>query len=108
LLNGPQFVEAARGLGTRMIQSGEETTESRIAHGFRLVTARPPAKIELEILAEELAAARTRYKNDLELAKQINSVGDSPPIDSIEPAELAAWTSLARLIMNLDEAVTKD
>ncbi|MFT5525552.1 MAG: hypothetical protein ACI9HK_003522 [Pirellulaceae bacterium] len=108
LLNGPQFVEAARGLGTRMLQDGGQTTDARISYGFRLVTARTPSPGELEILTEELTESRARYKDDLELAQRINDVGDSLPLDSVAPAELAAWTSLARLIMNLDEAVTKD
>lgn len=107
LLNGPQFVEAARHLAQRMIDEGGPTANERITYGFRVVTARPPTPSELKILREEFQSTLNRIKRDAAGADAILRVGESPIPDEIDHNELAAMTAVARLLLNLNEAITK-
>ncbi len=108
LLNGPQFVEAARHLGRRMIVEGGASVDDRIALGFRLVTARPPDAAERAIFRQAYQSNLTKFQSDPAAAAKLLEVGDSPCDPSLDAAEYAAWTSVARLLMNLDEFVTKE
>ena len=107
LLNGPQYVEAARRLAERMITEGGRTLDERITYGFRLVTARRPAAAELEIFKDAWRAALKRYSKDGAAALRLLKVGDSPFSDSLDARELAAMADVARLLLNTSEAITK-
>ena len=107
LLHGPQFVEAARHLAQRMMTEGGRTSDERITYGFRLVSARKPGRDELEVLREAYKANLERYANDEAAALKLLRVGESPFDTGLKPAELAAITSLARLLLNTNEAITK-
>ena len=107
LLNDPQFVEASRALAVRLLTEGGERNGQRLAYGFRLVTGRKPDREELEILREVLRAHRAEYRSNREAAKAWLSVGDFPLPAGLDPVEIAAWTAVANLLLNLDEAVTK-
>lgn len=106
LMNGPQFVEAARNLGQRMMKHGGRSTDERIVYAFRLVTARRPTTAELSVLREAYAEEFKRSQNQ-DIAKQSVHVGASPVASELNLSELSAYTSVARLIMNLNEAITK-
>lgn len=106
LLNGTQYVEAARHLAVRMLNQ-QGTPDEQLAFGFQLVTARQPNTDELRILEGALAAEQKRFAEDAASAKQLLEVGDSNVVYEFEQAELAAMTSVARLILNLNEAITK-
>ena len=101
LMNGPQFVEAARQLAARMIREGGDTPRERISFGFRLLTARQPKKEELAILIEEYDAARDSASD------QILKVGASPIEIANTDRELAALANVARLMFNLNEVITR-
>jgi len=60
------------------------------------------------VLEESLAAQRAHYKADAEAAKQAISVGESSVPDDVTPPELAAYTMVANLILNLDEVLTRN
>lgn len=107
LMNGPQYVEAARHLGQRMLNEGGSRTEDRIRYGFRLVTARNPIPQELDILLEEYHTTLARIQQNGALAEKILHVGDSPVPMGIDRAKLSAYASVARLLFNLNEAITK-
>ena len=107
LLNGPQFVEAARQLGHRMMTEGGKTNEQKIAFGMELATARPPLPNEQAILLRYFQAELAKFQEDPVAAKQLLSVGDSPHDATLDISEQAAWTSLGRLILNLHETITK-
>ena len=107
LLNGPQFVEAARHLAQRMMAEGGRTLDERITYGFRLVSARKPGPDELAVLRAAYKANLERYANDEAAALKLLRVGESPFDAGLNPAELAAITSLARLLLNTNEAITK-
>ncbi len=107
-MNDPQYFEAARQLGYRILREGGQVDAARLAYGFRLVAARPPAAKEQAILQETLANLKTRFNADPEAARKAVSVGDSTPPGEVAPADLAAYTLVASLLLNLDETVTKN
>ena len=107
-LNDPQYFEAARHLGYRMLHEGGAEDAARLRYGFRLATGRAPANSEYTVLEESLAAQRAHFTQDVESAKKAVAVGESPVPDDVAPPELAAYTMVANLILNLDEVLTKN
>jgi len=106
-MNDPQYFEAARQLGYRMWHEGGSDDADRLRRGFRLVTSRQPTPTELAVLTESLAEQRTHYAADPEAAKKVISVGESPAPKDVPATELPAYTMVANVLLNLDEAVTK-
>lgn len=107
LLNGPQYVEAARKLAERMLAEGEGSPESQITYGFRLVTARPPKPGELSVFKEAYQAALKRYTANPAGGLRLLKVGDSAYDNELETKKLAAMAEVARLLLNINEAITK-
>jgi len=108
LMNDPTYVEAARFLAQRMIREGGPSAESRLTRGFRLLLARDPSPQERKVLTAALERALGDFQRDPESAKQLLTVGESKTDASIPPAELAAYTTLASTLINLDETITKE
>ncbi len=107
LMNDEQYVEAARHLAERILAHGGAGAEDRAGYGFLLVTGRRPNDEELAILVESFTAQQTQFANDPQAAEQLLAVGESPRNTELDPVEHAAWTMLANLLLNLDEAITK-
>ncbi|MEC9035720.1 MAG: PSD1 and planctomycete cytochrome C domain-containing protein [Verrucomicrobiota bacterium] len=107
LLNGPQFVEAARRLAERMLSEGGQTLNERITYGFRLVTARVPLQSELTLLRSSYTENLKLFETNQSTAHKLLKVGDSPYNTRLNISKLAAMTSVARLLLNLNETVTK-
>ncbi|QDU51610.1 Planctomycete cytochrome C [Gimesia panareensis] len=108
LLNGPQFVEAARKLAERMLSEGGQSVDDQIQYGFRLVTSRNPSEAELALFREAYETDVKFYAHDPAAALRLLQVGDSAPDSEFDPARLAALTNLTRVFLNLDEAITKE
>ncbi len=108
LMNDVQHYEAARSLAQRLMLEGGKSPDERLAWGFRLVTARPPGSNELALLKSLLAEELARYKIAPEAAKKAISNGQSKPNPALDPAELAAYTLVGNLLLNLDETVMKN
>lgn len=108
LLNDPTFVEAARHLAQRMAKAGEGDVAATVAHGFELVTARLPTEQEAAILTAEFEKQRASYAADPAAADALLSTGESPRDSSLDRVTQAAWTNVALVILNLDEAVTRN
>jgi hypothetical protein len=108
LLNDVAFVEAARGLAVRMIREGGGSPESRIARGFVLVTSRGPEDRELAVLVAGFRRRLDAFKEDPAAARALIALGESEADAAIEPAELAAYTSVGNVLLNLDEFVTRE
>ena len=108
LLNEVTFVEAARKLGERVMLEGGDTPGSRISLAFRLAVARPPRPAELEILAKGFENHLVRYRAEPQAAAELLAAGEAPRNERLDPAELAAYTAVASVIVNLDETVTKE
>jgi hypothetical protein len=108
LMNDVAYVERARKLAERMILEGGSTPEARIAFGWRLLLARPPKNRESAVLLSALGKFTQRYRNDSPAAVALLNEGDSPWNRSLDPAQLAAYSGVASLMLNLDETVTKE
>jgi hypothetical protein len=107
LLNDPGFVEAARGLAQRIMTEGGTTPEERVALGFKLCTARAPTRKEVRVLLSIYEQQRTRFQGDPEAARKLTSVGESPVPAGLDVVELAAWTAVGNVLLNLDETISK-
>jgi len=108
LLNDPTYVEASRHLAQRMMKEGGSTAESRLTHGFRLLLARNPSTQELQVLTAAIARTINDFTQDPEAAKQLLTIGEAKSDEKLNPTELAAYTSLASTLINLDETITKE
>ncbi len=108
LLNEVTYVEAARGLAQLIIRSGGKTPAERIAYAFQRATGRQPTAKEAAILSGGLERQLVRFRGDAAAAKQLLSVGDLKTEPNLDPAELAAYTLTANVILNLDETITKE
>jgi hypothetical protein len=107
LLNDPQFVEASRALGARMLTEGGPSVDARITLAYRALAGRPPADDERAAITalyrDELAAFRRDRASALKLLK----VGEWKAPPALDAAELAAATVVASTVMNVDEALMK-
>jgi hypothetical protein len=107
LLNDTTYVEAARALAERMMAAAGEPAEC-VQAAFRAATARLPEPDEVEVLVDVYRRQLAAYREHPERAEALLSVGASPRDASLDVAEHAAWTTVASMILNLDETVTKD
>jgi hypothetical protein len=101
LMNDTIFLEASRKLAERMIASGG------LDLGGRLVLGRALKPAEIAVLTQAVDQFRERYRVRPEDAAKYVSQGASPRDPSLDPVELAAWTAAANLLLNMDEAVTR-
>jgi hypothetical protein len=107
LLNDVQYVEAARHLAQRVMQATASPPQ-RLRLAFRLATSRQPNEKELAVLRKTLDGYRADYETDAAAAEKLLSVGESKRDESLDAGELASYTMVANLILNLDEVVTKE
>ncbi len=108
LMNDVTYVEAARHLAQRMMKEGGAGPAERIAFGYRLATARAIPARAAEVLRESYFHHLDRYQSSRAEAEALLSAGESPRDPSLVVPELAAYTVVASLILNLDQTVTKD
>jgi mono/diheme cytochrome c family protein len=108
LLNDPTYVEAARAFAQRVLHCGGRTDRERLNFAFKLATARTPDSQERVVLLGSLREFRSSYQQDQEYASKLLSVGDVKADSRLDPRELAAWTTLAGMILNLDETITAE
>ncbi|MBX3435896.1 MAG: PSD1 domain-containing protein [Planctomycetaceae bacterium] len=108
LMNDPTYVEAARLLAWRMLRDGGQSPAEQMEYGFRLVLVRPPRASEREILSQAYDRNLAEFQGDPEGAAGLLGVGESPIAEADDLAVLAALTTVASTILNLDETVTKE
>jgi hypothetical protein len=106
MMNNITFVEASRFLAERMLQA--DTVTGSIERGFLLLLGRDPKAAETSMLLEAHSEFLEKYQHDKKAAKQLLSVGAKPRDSQYGVAKHAAMTMVASLILNLDEAVTKE
>jgi hypothetical protein len=114
-LNDVTYVEAARAMSQRVLAHRDALGQAdaaaadreSIRYAFRLATARYPTDAEANILEGRLKLLRGEFAADIEGAKRLLEVGESPAASDREPAEHATWAALCSLILNLDETITK-
>jgi hypothetical protein len=107
LLNDPTFVEAARGLARTLLEGPSSTAEQRIHEGFLRALGRPAAAAEQRALQEFLDAQRASFRADPASAEALLGVGIAPRPADVDPVELAAWTAVCRVLLNLHETLTR-
>jgi hypothetical protein len=105
-LNEPLFVESAQALARRVLQHGGATDRDRVAYAFRLATARVPTADETTVLLGLLEKEDKRIGDGWIGAKELGGSAEPPP--GTTPRQVAAWTAVARVILNLDETITKE
>lgn len=107
LLNDPTFVEAARVFAARLLRVGCGGDEPRLDLAFERSLARPARDREKASLLEFLATQRRQYAAETEAAGKLEHVGNAPAPEDLDKAELAAWTQVCRVILNLQETITR-
>jgi hypothetical protein len=106
-LNDPAFVEAAQALARNVASKENADVKERATYAFRVVLCRVPRAKEVERLVSLYQRELANYKADPEAAdKMANSEIGTPPA-GLENADLAAWTVVANVLLNLDETITK-
>ncbi len=106
-MNDVQFVEAARHLAERLLREKKDPAE-RLDYGFQLVTARHPSATEKSTLRDLLEKNLSRYHHDKTAAEKLISLGESPVDKKTDPGDLAAYTMVSSLLLNLDETLNKN
>ncbi|MBY0514262.1 MAG: DUF1553 domain-containing protein, partial [Gemmataceae bacterium] len=107
LLNDPEFVEAARGFAMKVVAEGGKDDAAKAAWAFERATGRAPKPEELKVLLAVLAKHRTDYAADPKAAAAVLRVGDAPAPKDANPTDLAAWTGVCRVLLNLHETMTR-
>jgi hypothetical protein len=107
LMNDPTYLESARKLAEHIMTDGGATIEQRLTYAFRLATSRKPTVKEIAVLQKVFTDQLAAFRKDPEQAKKLLGVGMAPRNEKLDPAELAAWTMIASVILNLDETMTK-
>jgi hypothetical protein len=107
LLNDPVYVECAQALAQRMLNEGGATPEQRAAYGLRLCIARNAKADEVKKLAALAEKGLARYKEDSDSAAKFVKFAGAEAKEKTDSAELAAWTVVANVLLNLDEFVMK-
>jgi hypothetical protein len=82
--------------------------KDRLTLLFRLVLARRPSSDELDVLRSALARHRGHYEKNRKAAEELTRAGEAPSDRSLDVVEQAAYTAVASVVLNLDEAVTKE
>jgi hypothetical protein len=107
LLNDPTYVEASRALAVRVLKEGGGDTESRLNWAWSQVLSRAPHPEEIKAIQPLLDKQLAEYRCNPATAQALLKIGQSPPPPMADPAELAAWTNIARVILNLHETITR-
>ncbi|MFP6620156.1 MAG: DUF1553 domain-containing protein [Pirellulaceae bacterium] len=108
LLNDTTYIEAARGLASRMMLESRGDVEHRLDWGFRVVLSRAATAPERTVLVARYRQVLEHYRGHRKEASLLLSIGESPVRQQLDTAELAAYTILASLLFNLDETVMRE
>jgi len=108
LMNDTCYVEASRKLAERVMTGVSASPKDRIGYAFRLVLGRPARNEELRVLLPIFEKQLDAYKKDRAAAEKLLAVGESPRNEKLDVSELAAWSAVANLILNMDEVVNKN
>jgi hypothetical protein len=103
-LNDPVYVEAAQSLARRIIKEGGGSVESRVRFALFLCLVRPPSESQDAALSKLYRSELAHYQKDKQAAKTL--AGD-PSGTSADVSELAAWTVVSNVLLNLDAVLTR-
>jgi hypothetical protein len=108
LLNDPTYVEAARVLAQKVLLRGGKTNEERMHFAYRQVLGRKASQQELSVLLPLLVRHSQQYQTDTAAVDGLLSIGQAVVSKEIDRPALAAWTSVARVLLNLHETITRE
>jgi hypothetical protein len=108
LLNDTAYVEASRAFAERVCREGGPAPRSRMERAFRLALNRPPSREEVKVLEDLRLKHLAQYRQNPAEADKLLHVGARPVPEGVDHAELAAWTSVARTVLNLSETITRE
>jgi mono/diheme cytochrome c family protein len=106
-LNDPVYIEAAQALARRIVSQGGSSSSDRVRYAFRLALSRPPQAAELSRLERLYTQSLARFEKQPEAARKLATEPLGPPPKEMNVAELAAWTVVGNVLLNLDEALMK-
>ena len=106
-LNDPVYVEAAQAMARRIVREAGPAPDDRIRFALRLCLGRTPTPGQVEVLKDLFTREHNRYRQDPDAARALATepLGPLPP--GLESAEMAAWTAVANVLLNLDGVLTK-
>ncbi len=107
MLNDPVYVEAAQALGRKMAAAGGRDPRKKATYGFRAALSRSPKKAELDRVVKAYKDELTRFGGDAKAAEAMATQPIGPLPEGLEAAEAAAWSTVANVLLNLDEFVTR-
>jgi hypothetical protein len=107
LLDDPTYLEAARCFAARILKEGGATFDERVIWAYRCALDRAPSAEEKQVLAGLCGRHTSEYERDATSAHEVIATGQAPVAGGLAPAELAAWTSVARVLLNLHETITR-
>ena len=107
LLNDPSYVEASRALAVRILKEGGADVNARLTWAWRQVLSRAPRADELKTVQALLDKELAEYRADPAAAQSLLKIGLTPAPKDADASELAAWTNIARVILNLHETITR-
>ena len=107
-LNDVTYIEAARKMAERILSEGGASDESRLAYAFRLATARFPGESERTGLQTALTLSQEYFQQTPDAASELLQTGDSKVNPVAETVELAAWTAVCNVVLNLDETLNRE
>ncbi|MCA9184498.1 MAG: PSD1 domain-containing protein [Planctomycetales bacterium] len=108
LLNDPCFVEAARVFAQQIVERGGADDRQRLQWAYAMQLSRMPSEEEEQVLLALLAKHRREYEADIGSARQVAAVGEATGPPDERMGDVAAWTSVARTLMNLNESITRN
>jgi hypothetical protein len=108
LLNDPSYVEAAKVFAERILREGGSEDAARVDYAFRRSLSRAATAEERSVVLQLLGAHREQYTADTVAAEALLGVGSRPAAAEVPRPELAAWTSVARVLLNLHEVITRN
>jgi hypothetical protein len=107
LLNDEMYMEASRKFAERMMKEGGASPAVRLAWAFRLATSRAATTAELAILERGFSQRLAQYRADPASAAKLLAAGEAPRDPALDAVELAAYTTTAGVLLNLDEVITR-
>lgn len=108
LLNDPIYIEAARVFAENIIRRGGNTFDQRLTWAYQHALARRPKATEARLLSELHQKHAARFRGDTAAATDLIGVGEWAVARDLDPVDLAAWASVARAVLNLDETITRN
>ncbi len=108
LMNESQYVETARHFAERILQKAGPSPRERVEWAFEHATLRVPTEAEIKKLMTAHNHFQQAYADNVDGAKSLIGLGETSPDEKLKPVELATWTMMANVLLNLDEVVTKE